>query len=420
MYNSLLIKMTSCSFYFVEHRFRLVSPPSNPFCFKDPHLAAFMRLLSTTVVIPCLSLLTLLPTPLQGQEPGVVTPKDKLIIETVLRLKNFDLESSASAKAAVMRYLRAEQGSDRYFELIERFQPAEIADSLVQYSIANASKTGGVRGAELLFAMNQGESLVAIATSENETNAQAAVQLIGHAAGKRTVSILLPLMQSDAATVAVRSAALKALGKRLDGQQQIMKLVTKANLADDLKFAAANTLLGSSDNEIATTAAKYLELPATADSQPLPALSELVKRTGDAEAGRKIFETAGTCNKCHKVLGEGKEVGPDLSEIGSKLSREAMYVSILDPSAAVSHNFETYSILTLDGLAVTGLLISETDEAVTLRNSEGIDKTIDQEDIEIFKKQKTSLMPQDLQKLLTVNQLINLVEYTLTLKKTGD
>ena len=52
--------------------------------------------------------------------------------------------------------------------------------------------------------------------------------------------------------------------------------------------------------------------------------------------------------------------------------------------------------------------------------SEGIDKTIDQEDIEIFKKQKTSLMPQDLQKLLTVNQLINLVEYTLTLKKTGD
>ena len=128
---------------------------------------------------------------------------------------------------------------------------------------------------------------------------------------------------------------------------------------------------------------------------------------------------ARACNKCHKVRGKGKEVGPDLSEIGSKLSREAMYVSILDPSAAVSHNFETYSILTLDGLAVTGLLISETDEAVTLRNSEGIDKTVDQEDIEIFKKQKTSLMPQDLQKLLTVDQLVDLVEYTLTLKKPG-
>ena len=395
-------------------------PQLHPSCLGDQHLAAILRLLSTTVVIPCLSFLTLFPSTLQGQETGDVTSKDKLIIETVLRLQNFDLESSAPAKAAVMRYLRAEQGSERYFELIERFQPAEITDSLVKYSIANASETGGVRGAELLFAMNKGKSLVAMATSDNETSAQAAVRLIGHAAGKQTVSILLPLMQSDTATVTVRSAALKALGKRHDGQQQIMKLVTTENLADDLKFAAANALLGSSNTEIATTAAKYLKLPATADSKPLPALSELVKRTGDTEAGRKIFETAGTCNKCHKVRGVGKEVGPDLSEIGSKLSREAMYVSILDPSAAVSHNFETYSILTLDGLAITGLLISETDDAVTLRNSEGIDKKIDQEDIEIFKKQKTSLMPQDLQKLLTVDQLVDLVEYTLTLKKTSD
>ena len=231
---------------------------------------------------------------------------------------------------------------------------------------------------------------------------------------------LRPLMQNDGATVAVRSAALKALGKRLAGQQQILKLVTAGDLADDLKFAAANALLGSTNSEIAATAAKYLELPATADSQPLPALSELVQRRGDVKAGLEVFQTAGTCNKCHKVRGKGKEVGPDLSEIGSKLSREAMYVSILDPSAAVSHNFETYSILTLDGLAVTGLLISETDESVTLRNSEGIDKTIEQEEIEIFKKQKTSLMPQDLQKLLTVDQLVNLVEYTLALRKTGN
>ena len=377
-----------------------------------------MQMLSRTVLLTCIAF-TLLPTTMQGEEAGDVTPKDKLIIETVLRLENFNLESSAPAKAAVMRYLRAEEGSDRYFELIERFQPAEITESLVKYSIDHASETGGVRGAELLFAMNKEKSLLAIAASDNEIEAQAAVQLIGHAAGKRTVSILLPLMQSDAVTGAVRSTALKALGKRLDGQQKILKLVTSGNLADDLKFAAANALLGSSNPDIATTAAKHLELPATADSRPLPALPELVKRTGNAEAGRKIFETVGTCNKCHKVRGEGKEVGPDLSEIGSKLSREAMYVSILDPSAAVSHNFETYSILTLDGLAVTGLLISETDDTVTLRNSEGIDKTVDQEDIEIFKKQKTSLMPQDLQKLLTVDQLVDLVEYTLTLKKSG-
>jgi putative heme-binding domain-containing protein len=378
-----------------------------------------MRLVSKIVYFTCVLAMTVRPAMVQGEEPAGVTAKDKLIIETVLRLQNFDLESSAPAKGAVLRYLRAEPGSDRYFELIKRFQPVEITDSLVEYSLANASETGGVRGAELIFSMKKGDSLAVITKSDDESKAEAAVQLIGHAAGKNTVAMLLPLLNDRTVAVAVRSAAVKALGTRLDGQRQIMQLVASGQLSDDLKFAAANALLGSSNTEIAKNAAKYLELPATADSQPLPALSELVKRKGDAQAGLKIFQTVGTCNKCHKVLGKGKEVGPDLSEIGSKLSREAMYVSILNPSAAVSHNFETFSILTLDGLAITGLLISETDDAVTLRNSEGIDKTIDQDDIEIFKKQKTSLMPEDLQKLLTVEQLVNLVEYTLTLRKAG-
>ena len=97
-----------------------------------------MQILSKTVLLTCIAF-TLLPTTMQGEEAGDVTPKDKLIIETVLRLENFNLESSAPAKAAVMRYLRAEEGSDRYFELIERFQPAEITESLVKYSINHAS-----------------------------------------------------------------------------------------------------------------------------------------------------------------------------------------------------------------------------------------------------------------------------------------
>ena len=63
----------------------------------------------------------------------------------------------------------------------------------------------------------------------------------------------------------------------------------------------------------------------------------------------EVFNTVGTCSKCHKVSGAGKEVGPDLSEIGDKLSREDIYVAILNPNAAVSHNYETYSLLDVDG-----------------------------------------------------------------------
>ncbi len=352
-----------------------------------------------------------------GDDATAVSPRDKLIVETVLRLKDFDIESSAPAKAAILRYLRAQPGTTQYFELIERFRPVELAEDLVAFCVEHSDETSGVRGAELLFQMQREQTLQAVIDNEDETKAAAAVKLIGHAGGKKTVPMLLPLVTAADAPVSVRTTAVTSLGRRADGQQEILALVRQSKLADELKFAAANVLLSSDDKAISEEAAHHLQLPATADSQPLPPIAELVKRNGDALAGALVFQKAGTCIKCHKVRGQGKEVGPDLSEIGSKLSREAMYVSILDPNAAISHNFETYSVLTDEGTVVAGLLISETDDSVTLRTNEGIDKQFDRDTIELFKKQPTSLMPQDLQRQMTVEQLVDLVQYLMTLRK---
>jgi putative heme-binding domain-containing protein len=352
-----------------------------------------------------------------AEEANELNPKDNLIIETVLRLQSFDLESSPPAKAAVLRYLKARAGTDQYFQLIERFKPIEIAEELSAFALEHAEETAGVRAAELLFVMNQQQRLLDLTAGDNAAAAITAIGLIGRSGGGKVNELLTPILTSDAAAMQQRIAAIAAIGRRTDGQKQILELVKQASLPEDLMFAAANVLLSSEDESIASEASKHLTLPATADSQPLPPLAELIARRGDVAAGETAFRTQGTCSNCHKVNGVGKEVGPDLSEIGSKLSRDAMYVAILDPSAAVSHNFETYALLTDDGAAITGLLISETDEAITLRTSEGIDKTVDRETVEVFEKKTKSMMPQDLQRLLTVDQLVNIVEYTMSLTK---
>jgi putative heme-binding domain-containing protein len=121
--------------------------------------------------------------------------------------------------------------------------------------------------------------------------------------------------------------------------------------------------------------------------------------------------------KCHKVLGEGKEVGPDLSEIGSKLSREEMFVAILNPSAAVSHNYETYSVLTTDGVVLTGTKIDQTDMSITIRSAEASETNVKTEDIEQLEKQSTSLMPEGLHKIMPLQSLIDLVDYIVLLRK---
>jgi putative heme-binding domain-containing protein len=75
-------------------------------------------------------------------------------------------------------------------------------------------------------------------------------------------------------------------------------------------------------------------------------------------------------------------------------------------------------VATVDGTLVTGLLISRTDASVTIRNVEAIDRTIATADIEELKKQTISLMPADLQKLMTAADLVDVVEYLTTLRKS--
>jgi putative heme-binding domain-containing protein len=176
-------------------------------------------------------------------------------------------------------------------------------------------------------------------------------------------------------------------------------------------------LLASADSSIREEAAKHLSLPATKNAEPIPPVAELVKRQGDIAEGRKLFLGAATCSKCHKVKGEGKEVGPDLSEIGSKLSRDAIYVSILDPSAGISHNYESYTLLLDSGVIVTGLKVSETDDEVTVKTAESIVRTFPKNEIEEMVMQKTSLMPANLQQNMTVQGLVDVVEFMATLRK---
>jgi putative heme-binding domain-containing protein len=157
-------------------------------------------------------------------------------------------------------------------------------------------------------------------------------------------------------------------------------------------------------------------LPEAKDREPLPPLSDLLKRTGNVENGRIVFHSSGTCTKCHVVNGLGRELGPDLSEIGNKLSKPALYESILYPSAGLSHNYESWTVVTKDGEVLSGLLVSETPEEIQLKDENAIVHAIKSGEIEIRQKQDVSLMPADLQKVMTARDLVDVVEYMTTLK----
>jgi len=342
--------------------------------------------------------------------------QDEIIIETVLRLDGFDLSSSAKAKTAVLRYMQHEAGSGRFFELARKFPLPETRSILLGLATAEPTETAGVEAARLLLTRGGNDLLDQTLAGEAET-VERLITALGLTGEPEVIKLLLPLITDGDHDVAVRTAAARAIGRQTRGERKLLALVIAGKLPTDLTFAVANALHASADESIRNEAAKRLPLPATASAEPLPPLPDLVERQGDANRGHEVFRTVGTCANCHTVGSAGKEVGPDLSEIGDKLSREAMFVAILDPSAGISHNYETYHAVLDNGTIVSGIKLSETDESVTLRSAEAITRTIPRDEIEEFTKAQLSLMPADLQRTMTVQQLVDVVEYMTTLKK---
>lgn len=345
--------------------------------------------------------------------------KDAIVVRTLLRLPGVDLSTKPEAKAALLRYLETIRGSEQYLDIIEKFKLRETKDELLRLGLEQSDGTLGVKAAGLLVKFDERELLAKAVADPDATKAAKIVGVLGLLADARTNDLLLPLITSADLPVAIRSAAVTAVGRNAPGQKRLLDIVEHRKLPMDLQFAAANALLSSPDEVLRSAAAKHLSLPAAASGEPLPPVADLVKRSGDAARGKELFAGLGTCAKCHKVRGEGKEVGPDLSEIGSKLSKEAMYVSILDPSAGVSFNYETWLARTLDGTTLSGILVNQTDDAIELKTAEAVVHKLNRDDLEALKKQPISLMPADLQKQLKAQDLVDIVEFLATLKKAN-
>ena len=252
------------------------------------------------------------------------------------------------------------------------------------------------------------EQLLTAGLSGPDVEAAAGLaRALGNAADQRVTPLLAAVVDDKNSPRAVAQEAAKALGKTRRGAHELLVRIKQSALTPELKQAAAFALqtTPSSDDRLKREIDALLPPPPARNDKPLPPLAVLLKSRGDATRGKNIFNGIAKCNTCHVVNGSGKEVGPDLSEIGSKLSREAFFESILFPSAGISHNYETWTASTVDGNVITGIKVSETPSELVLRGSDSISRTLKKSEIDELKKQSTSLMPADLQKTMTAEEL---------------
>ncbi|MCP4784201.1 MAG: c-type cytochrome [Fuerstiella sp.] len=145
---------------------------------------------------------------------------------------------------------------------------------------------------------------------------------------------------------------------------------------------------------------------------------QILSLSGDAVRGRQVFfNTSGvSCKNCHRIHKDGKEVGPDLTTIGKKLTTVQLLESILEPSKRIDPKYVTYLAETTSGRLFTGLLQDRDDKEVALKDAQDKVRRIPVADIEQLVPQRQSLMPDLLVRDMTAQQVADLLAYMSSLK----
>lgn len=213
----------------------------------------------------------------------------------------------------------------------------------------------------------------------------------------------------------VRNLAVRSFAGPWQSENRLLELAKENKIPEELHLSAGGVFQSAWRGNIREDGAKYIKLPGAKEGEPLPAVSVLVTSKGNAGKGKEVFKNL--CSTCHQVQNEGVNFGPDLSEIGGKLSKVALYNSILFPDQGISFGFEGYRIELKDGSTVMGKIVSETEEKIDLQYMTS-QQTVDKSQVVSKTKMETSLMPGNLHSSMSQQELVDLVEYLSGLKET--
>ena len=117
------------------------------------------------------------------------------------------------------------------------------------------------------------------------------------------------------------------------------------------------------------------------------------------------------CGECHQVAGRGARIGPDLSGLGETATPDRLLQSILEPSREIAPQFTVWRVERRDGTSVEGMLEADRDDVQIYRQADGRTISVPTREVEARSPLTTSLMPQDLSRLMTEQELRDLLAY---------
>jgi quinoprotein glucose dehydrogenase len=139
------------------------------------------------------------------------------------------------------------------------------------------------------------------------------------------------------------------------------------------------------------------------------------KASGNAAAGKALFEGKGRCGTCHSIGTEGGSLGPDLSDVGRRRSLQYLEESIVTPEADVPVRYRGLRIVTKSGQTIGGIRLNEDDISIQIRDEQDNLRSFLKDNIREMKYDRPTLMPA-YGNILTKQEISDIVAYLSTLR----
>jgi putative heme-binding domain-containing protein len=184
----------------------------------------------------------------------------------------------------------------------------------------------------------------------------------------------------------------------------------KAYEADPAAYLAANKL------EMKDDLLKYLGRNTDWQLDDLKGdVMHLAHRANNFAVGQQLFKAA-ACVGCHKLNGQGNNVGPDLTKLPPEYSKVDVLEHILNPSKKVDKKYQSNVISLTSGKVLTGLIVEETGDSLKLIDNPSAPDKINvvlKSDIEERTPSEVSIMPKGVLNKLTREEIFDLLAYVL-------
>ena len=218
---------------------------------------------------------------------------------------------------------------------------------------------------------------------------------------------------------AVQPKAIELLTQRSSWAKSLLAAIGRKDVpATALNQNQVRRLLEGNDDELKQLVTKHWgTVRTTRDPKRVELIAEmkqlLSQKPGDAKAGEAVFKKV--CAQCHKMYGEGAEVGPDITSNG-RGNFDQLLSNVFDPSLVIGASYQARTVVTTSGRVLTGLPVEENDQRVVLKVQGGKQEIIPRSEIEILKVSELSMMPEQLETQLKPQELADLFSF-ITLDK---